>query len=112
MPKVDNKQRDKMIDDILKDHPEYGADTLKRYYVEQMVESYLADSDGFNRKATDTEKEEKKRKKKGEIPSIPKIPEELVMIYKVGSEPKKASKLDTSPKFAVNDIGNVVVDLS
>lgn len=107
--KVDTKQRDKMVDDIITSHPEYGSDSLKRYYVEQMVESYLADSKEFTRRANDFEKEEKKKAKRGRPSLSNRMPDEIVCIQKV-TDSNVPMKFDT--KYDVNADGKIVVDLS
>lgn len=81
--KIDDKQKEKLIEAILKDNPQIRGDALKSYYIEQLVESYLLDPDTFNRKTTEMMKQEKK--KKGDV-EVRKMPEEIVCISKVEAE--------------------------
>lgn len=46
---------------IFNDYPEFRGDSMKAYMVERMVECYIADSDGFNKRATENERKEKKK---------------------------------------------------
>lgn len=71
------------MESIFKDFPECKVDSLKRYMVEKMVETYLGDPDTFNKKATELMKKEKKKK---ETIEPKKFPEEIVCIEKVDAD--------------------------
>jgi hypothetical protein len=79
-PKIDEKQKAKLIEAIFADNPQLGKDSLQYYYIERMVESYLIDPDAFNRRTTEAMKEYKK-KGKDEVGN--KMPDEIVCISKV-----------------------------
>lgn len=81
---ISPQQKQKLIDAIIQDNPQLAKDTLQKYYIEQMVESYLYDPDDFNRKTTEAMKEEKKKKKESEV--VVKPPEEIVCISKIEAE--------------------------
>jgi hypothetical protein len=70
-----SSQKDKWIEQIYNDYPDLKNDALKRHYVEQMVESYLADEKKFKSIAYEM-------RKKGDIDQKP-IPDEIVAISKV-----------------------------
>ena len=81
--KIDEKQKEKLIEAIMKDNPTLGKDSLQQYYITQLVESYLIDPDTFNRKTTEIMKQEKKKKDGDEVR---KMPDEIVCISKVEAE--------------------------
>ena len=78
-----NKKRDILMESIFRDFPECRVDSLKRYAVEKMVETYLGDPDTFNKKATELMKKDKKNK---EVIEPKKLPEEIVCIEKVDAD--------------------------
>lgn len=47
MALMNNNTREKWIEQIYADYPDLKNDTLKRHYVEQMVDSYIADEKKF-----------------------------------------------------------------
>lgn len=80
MAQIDTKQRDNMIQAILKDYPDLQKDSLQLHYIEQMVESYLLNPDNFKRLTKEVKKKEAKRGQ-----SISKIPTEIFSISKIES---------------------------
>ena len=90
-PKIDEKQKQKLIEAIFADNPQLGKDTLQYYYIERMVESYLIDPDAFNRKTTEAMKEQKK-KDKDEV--VSKMPDEIVCISKVEAKEENEGMKD------------------
>jgi hypothetical protein len=84
--KVDEKQRDQMVNNILQAHPEIKRDPLKKYQVVELVTAYLLDSDEFNKKTSEFEKLEKK----GKLDPPKKQPTEIISITKKDApEPEK-----------------------
>jgi hypothetical protein len=97
--KIDEKQKNKLVEQLLKDYPEY-RDSLKQYLVETMVESYLQDPTEFVKKANDYEKREKKG---GKVEPKPVL-EELICITKEVAPERQAEPSN----LAVNDAGLIV----
>ena len=87
--KVMDKQKNDMLERILFDYPDVKRDVLKRHFVEQMLDAYLADPDTFNKKTTEL----RKRQKKGDEPQPKHLPEEIVCISKEGDETKQEQNL-------------------
>lgn len=76
MAQIDTKQRDNMIQAILKDYPDLQKDSLQLHYIEQMVESYLLNPENFKRMTKEVKKKEAKRDS---------LPKEIVAISKIES---------------------------
>lgn len=88
--KVDDKQKALLLEKIYADNPEIRVDTLKKYCIEKVVEAYLLDPDGFNKKTTELMKKEKKQLKKGDDggdkEAKPEEPKEIICITRIPAE--------------------------
>ena len=75
MKQLDPNQRkkDALLESIFKQHPELESDTLKKYMVAQLVDSYLHDPDAFNKLTTEFEK----KARKGDLPTHTPLPDEI-----------------------------------
>ena len=56
---IDEKVKNKMMNDILKDNPKLSFDPLVKHRLEDIVEAYLLDPDGFNKRTTAIQKKDK-----------------------------------------------------
>lgn len=87
-PKIDKKQKDIMVQSILRDYPDLQKDSLQLHYIENMVESYLLNPDDFNRKTTEIMKKEKKV-----AVETKKMPDEIVSISKIEGTEKQCLEI-------------------
>ena len=83
---------------IFQDNPDIARDPLKKYYVEQMCESYAADAAKFNKSFKECLKKE--RKNKLEVQS--KLPEEIICITKKEGENTKSVGVDKNGYIKVS----------
>ena len=60
--KVDEKQRDQMVNNILNAHPELRLDEFKKHQLVELVTAYLLDCDGFNKKHVNLKRKKKREK--------------------------------------------------
>ncbi len=71
--------KEKWIEQIYADYPDLKSDTLKRHYVEQMVDSYIADEKKFKQMTHEL-------KKNGTDYNQETIPSEIIAITKIEAE--------------------------
>jgi hypothetical protein len=96
--KIDQNQKEVMMAAIFKDYPDFEHDALKKEYVASMVDSYLLDSDSFNKMATKMEKQEKK----GLLPKQPPIEDRITPITKIAAETEEVTVTESTLKIDQN----------
>ena len=96
--KIDEKQKEEMMAAVFKDYADYEHDALQRRYVEAMVESYLLDSDSFNKMATKMKREEKE----GKIPKQTPIEDRITPIQKIAAETEEVTVTESTLKLDQN----------
>lgn len=77
---IDVKEKEKWLNEMLEEYPELKYDTLKRYYIEQMIDCYQANPKMFKECVNNSKKMKIEPKK---------LPDEIVCISKVSAEEAK-----------------------
>lgn len=81
MALLNNKNtKDKWLEQIFTEYPEFKTDTLKHHYIEQMIDSYLADEKNFKKMTYEL------KKKGDDVDITQKTLEPIVSITKIEAE--------------------------
>lgn len=79
MALLNQNNKEKWIEQIYADYPDLKNDSLKRHYVEQMVDAFLADEKKFKQMTQELKKSGKEYKQEP-------IPTEIIGIKKIEAE--------------------------
>lgn len=74
------QQKQKWLTEIYADYPDLKGDTLKKHFIEQMIDSYQADEKKF--------KAEAYKAKKENLDIFKQAPDEIVAISKIEDKPE------------------------
>jgi hypothetical protein len=81
MALLNNKNtKDKWLEQIFTEYPEFKTDTLKLHYIENMIEAYLADEKNFKKMTYEL------KKKGDDVDITQKTLEPIVSITKIEAE--------------------------
>lgn len=97
---TDNKQKEQLMEKMLKDYPQVRIDGLKRYYLEKSVEFYLDEPAKFNKETSKWEKKEKK----GELPEPKKLPEEIVCLDRIDGDARPKPEMVVGADGYIKDL--------
>lgn len=76
-----DKRKEEWLKQIYQEYPDISTDTLKKHFVEQMVDSYLADEKAFKKQAY------KDKTDNAEV--FKKAPESIIAITKIDDVPSQ-----------------------
>ena len=76
---IDQKEKNKLMQDILKDFPEIQYDNLKKHYIENLIDCYYNNPKAFRDNAYNN---------KNNIVETTKLPNEFLCITKIEADNK------------------------
>lgn len=84
---IDEKEKEKWLEQMLEEYPELKYDRLKRYYIEQLIDAYQTNPKAF--------RENVKQNKNHQV-EPKQLPAEIICVSKISAERNASSVALTS----------------